>query len=592
MNLDTEPKQLEHTDLIRQASEAELAYWFKHGLVQDTAYGSLLKNDRKRLHRLVAESLEREYPKSLDENAARLAQHYAEAGDDEKALEYARRAGDAAARLYANSEAIVQYRLALDLALKLGESCKSQLVPLMTHLGRTLEISSRYKEAVALYEEMEKIAQERGDRALELNALVLQATLHSTPTPLYDIYQGNLLAQRTLALARELGDSQAEAKVLWNLELLAWFSGKSRDAVTYGEESLARARQANLTEQVAYSLNDLSLPYLAIGDTEKAEAVLVEARGLWEQLDNRPMLTDNLGSSANLNYFLGNFDVALQNRAEALELSQSIGNLWGQSYSQMFAGRVYVDRGEIARGVEMAKECIRLSEKAGFIPPQVMCRADLGLVHAQMGEIEQGEALARQAHEVAERALPLFDTYALAIIAHIHLLKGNLQLAHESIAQLRRVLQEDYLTELFAPASIGVALAEIYVAFQERDHARVEKKLDRLIAFLTQARLRVYLPETHHLKGRVLMARGLSDEARSELEQARRVAEEIGSRWTLWGILATQSKLEAQSGNAETAERLRAEAREQVEFIAAHSSPDLGAAFLALPEVKAVTVDA
>ena len=425
MNLSTELKELENTDLIRRASEAELVYWFKHGLVQDTAYSSLLKNDRKRLHRLVAESLEREYPRGLDENAARLAQHYAEAGDDIKALEYARRAGDVAARLYANSEAVTQYRLALDIAIKLGDAGSAELAPLATHLGRTLEISSRYDEAVALYEEMEKLAQIRGDRGLELTALSLQATLHSTPTPLYDIYQGNLLAQRTLTLARELGDSQAEAKVLWNLELLAWFSGKSRDAVKYGEESLARARQANLTEQVAYSLNDLSLPYLALGDTEKAEAVLEEARVLWKGLDNRPMLTDNLGSSANLNFFLGNFDLALKNRAEALELSQSIGNLWGQSYCQMFAGRVFVERGDIARGIEIAEESIRLSISAGFIPPQVMARADLGLIHAQLGGIAQGLALARQAHEIAERSLALFDTYSLAIIARIHLFNGE-----------------------------------------------------------------------------------------------------------------------------------------------------------------------
>ncbi len=49
---------LESSDLVRRLREEELAYLFKHALVQDTAQESLLKNERRRLHRLVAHALD------------------------------------------------------------------------------------------------------------------------------------------------------------------------------------------------------------------------------------------------------------------------------------------------------------------------------------------------------------------------------------------------------------------------------------------------------------------------------------------------------------------------------------------------------
>ena len=147
------------------------------------------------------------------------------------------------------------------------------------------------------------------------------------------------------------------------------------------------------------------------------------------------------------------------------------------------------------------------------------------------------------------------------------------------------------MSELFAPASIGVALAEAYVLFEEGDHARAQARLDKLIAFLSKARLRAFLPEPYHLKARVFIAQGKQAEARLELEQARAAAEDLGSRWTLWQILTTRSELEELAADEESAERARVQAREQVEFIAAHSKADLRLTFLDLPEVKRVMRD-
>src|SRR5581483_5486391 len=121
MNLAHSLSQLESFELVRRVFESAterdgLAYLFRHTLVHETAEDSLLKQERRRLNRMVAESLERLYPDRLDEFAARLAAHYDAAGDAAKTLEYSERAGDAAFRVFAKPEAIAQYTRALELA--------------------------------------------------------------------------------------------------------------------------------------------------------------------------------------------------------------------------------------------------------------------------------------------------------------------------------------------------------------------------------------------------------------------------------------------------------------------------------------------
>jgi predicted ATPase len=120
MNVNATLDQLETADLVRRAANGEHGYQFKHTLTQETVYQSLLRAKRREIHAHVARVYEQVYSDRLDEIAALLAQHYGEAGDDAKTLEYATRAGDGAARLYANVEAVQYYSQAIEVARRGG----------------------------------------------------------------------------------------------------------------------------------------------------------------------------------------------------------------------------------------------------------------------------------------------------------------------------------------------------------------------------------------------------------------------------------------------------------------------------------------
>ena len=125
---------------------------FHHALVQEVAYGRILRRHRRDLHAQVADVVERFYgsrPDAIDLLARHL--HDAEAGY--KAVRYLRLAGERAQRMYANEEAVTRFRMALERL----EDARSEEFPLdleallQRELGEVLDLTGRYDDASAAY---------------------------------------------------------------------------------------------------------------------------------------------------------------------------------------------------------------------------------------------------------------------------------------------------------------------------------------------------------------------------------------------------------------------------------------------------------
>jgi hypothetical protein len=89
---------------------------------------------------------------------------------------------------------------------------------------------------------MAAVAEQKGNPALRLGALVARGTVHSTRTPLYDEAQAEALAAEGLALARELGDRSAAARINWNLMLLMLARARGRPGSRTGLRGSDRPR--------------------------------------------------------------------------------------------------------------------------------------------------------------------------------------------------------------------------------------------------------------------------------------------------------------------------------------------------------------
>ena len=120
-----ELQRLELVVEVRRRPTAE--YRFRHGLVREVAYRSILEERRRELHRLVGEALEALHGDAIDEVYGLLAYHFAEADAPEQAGRYLVAAGDAARAAYANDEAVDLYERAVPFLDRSGDAEASRL---------------------------------------------------------------------------------------------------------------------------------------------------------------------------------------------------------------------------------------------------------------------------------------------------------------------------------------------------------------------------------------------------------------------------------------------------------------------------------
>jgi ABC-type oligopeptide transport system substrate-binding subunit/class 3 adenylate cyclase len=143
--------ELQRLGLLRQSRRwPQPEYRFRHALIQETAYRTLLAEERRRLHRRAAEWLEERYAERDAEALGLLAYHWLRAEDEEKAAGYLLRAGDKARLEYALDEAIEHYRDLLPLLERRGERQEVALV--LFKLALALHTSLRFTEADEAYQ--------------------------------------------------------------------------------------------------------------------------------------------------------------------------------------------------------------------------------------------------------------------------------------------------------------------------------------------------------------------------------------------------------------------------------------------------------
>ncbi len=144
-------RELERLDLLREARRwPQPEYHFKHALIQEAAYRTILRDPRTALHRKAAEWLEGRYAGHEEEVFGLLAHHWLAASDEDKAVVYLARAGDKARQEYALDEAIGHYRALLPILERRGERQAISLV--LFKLALALHTSLRFAEANQAYQ--------------------------------------------------------------------------------------------------------------------------------------------------------------------------------------------------------------------------------------------------------------------------------------------------------------------------------------------------------------------------------------------------------------------------------------------------------
>jgi tetratricopeptide (TPR) repeat protein len=412
-------KQLDRLELSRlialKQSWPDREYQFRHTLVQDAAYGTLLKGERRQIHLATAEALERLYDEGLDELAPVLGRHFAEAEEYERAYRYFVRAANQAASVHAHQEAETHFHDAIKLAQQMDKT-DEEVMGLLLARGRMMEHSGRFEEALDLYREMETVAEAKNNNLMVCAAISRQAFCYIKPTSVHNHTLAEPLLRKGLALAKEVDNPELEADLLWGYMVRETHYGNSEKAKEVGQRCLAIARQHKLTSQLARVLHDLALNLRLTGDLELGEAYASESRKLFRDAGNLSMLVDSLNQQGLMDILHLDLNSSMIHTTEAYDISHRIDNGWNLAYARWQQGMVAYYRGEWGLAQTLMRESITRGESVGFLMSLITVRLQLGNLLGQLGQGQSAVDLHHQAHKAAEEHGPFM---LRAVEAHL-----------------------------------------------------------------------------------------------------------------------------------------------------------------------------
>ena len=334
MTADTQLDTLTAKGLVRLAAERpELEYLFRHALVQDAAYGSLLKQERKALHGKVGEALEALYPERSGELAPVLAMHFEQAGDTDKAIDYYAAAGQHALQQNAIQEAFSAFDRAAALIDRPPELGRSEPES-PTHRRRRIEVKlgrarAGYSflsadDALAALEEIVTEAEDLGDLELlsRVHMLIALGRLQSGVPPTEPMVARSLARIEEIGL--ELGDPSIRAMPLAFVGLSQVFSGPVRAGVEALEKAVPLMQQHRDSIGAAFARGGLAMGYAMLGDFDKANLAAANAKELAEGGDLIAHL-DALIAESMVRAAEGRLDLAVPIAQECVEKAEATG---------------------------------------------------------------------------------------------------------------------------------------------------------------------------------------------------------------------------------------------------------------------------
>ena len=435
--------------LYQRGRLPQATYIFKHALIRDAAYASLLKSTRQRAHHQIAEMFEAHFPDIVEAQPELVATHYTEAKWPEQASAYWRRAGERAMQRSDYSEAISDFEHALEALQALPdnpETCelgidvrlalRTALIPagdfqrIQTHLLEAATLAERLEDsrrlgqisvllavqyyASATYDQMiihgqraVEVGKAHGDIRLQAAANTYAGFAHY----LRGDYQQSVdcLRWTTTSLTGELALEHLGQAVPPALHAHAFLAqnhaelGAFTEGIIWGEEALRIAEAVDSPVSVVSACRGIGLLYLRRGDLPAALPILERAVSICREMDSRTYFV-TVASTLGAAYALsGRYGDAIPLLTQSIEQSVEIGALMFQSLRIAFLSEAYLLAGRLDDAGQCAQEALslsRLHEERGYQAYIQRLLGDLAM-HREAPDTDGAAALYLQAFDLA-----------------------------------------------------------------------------------------------------------------------------------------------------------------------------------------------
>ena len=338
---------------------ANAKYSFRHALIQDAAYDSLLKSERQALHRRIAEVLSSQFPAVVAATPEVLAQHYAAANLIEPAILHWEAAGKKAAERSANVEAASHFANALAVLRRLPDTTERARRELALEIDRGSQLLAT-----------------KGNAAPEVEAVFTRAC----------------------ELSERLGEHHLLFRALYGLMMFCIVRGQLDKAHTLGVRLVERAELANDRDLLLQAKRPLGLTLFYLGQFAVAKATLEEALRLYDPSRHHHHRFEYGSDPAVLaqcnlawtEWFVGLADSAVADSAQAIDRAVQLDHPHSLGFALSFEASIRQARGEPTKALEAAERAIGVGYTYRFPYWGAWGRMLRGWAIGRLGRLQEG----------------------------------------------------------------------------------------------------------------------------------------------------------------------------------------------------------
>jgi tetratricopeptide (TPR) repeat protein len=415
-------------------------YTFKHSILRDVTYESVLLRLRRRYHAQVATWLEASAGERLGEYLGLIGTHYELAGEGAKAAEYLRRSGQEAFKVSAFRDARLAFQRALGL---LPEDAVVQRAELRVKLGEAHVALGDYGLASDALTEGLRLARGADHQIAEAAALTGLGEVRWREGDLGEA--GDHLRQG-LRLARERGDVRGQATAAQHLARVGGLHGEYDEARDWAEESRALYEQVGDRRGLLSAHNELAIIALCQADYETSNAYFMANLALAREIGDRMGVArslNNLGETARQE---ARYEDAASYYEQSLALNEEIGTRWGALIAVHNLGLVYTAERRDDRAWHYLSQALQGALAIGSAPLTLGALAGMAHLRIRSGQPERGAELVGLAlgHPASDREVRMEAEPVLDLL-HAALSRDDLEAAlargaemdlHEVVAEL------------------------------------------------------------------------------------------------------------------------------------------------------------
>jgi class 3 adenylate cyclase/predicted ATPase len=428
--------------LTQRGRLPQTVYTFKHALIQDAAYQSLLRSTRQQYHQRIAQVLTEQFPQTVETQPELLAYHSTEADLKEQAIGFWLKAGQRAIQRSANAEAI-------------------------GHLEKGLEVLEAMPDTP-----------ERRRHELLLN-ITLGAPLLATKG--YAAQEVGKVFTRARELCSYMEDTPQLFQVLQGLWGFHCVRSELRLALELGEQLVSLAQRLQDTALLLEASGRLGISLFLRGDLEPAREYLVQSITLYDPSQHRshaflygqdPQVAC-LCHAAWVLWLLGYPDQALQRSREALELARELAHPFSLSWAHLYAALTHTLRQEWGAAQAQAEALITLGREQGFAYRLAQGRILQGWALVQQGQHEGAIDQMRESLAIVRATgAQVYCPYFQALLAKAY---GEVGQPAEGLTLLAEVMAAiDTTDERFYAAGLYRLKGDLLLTQSDDNHREAE----------------------------------------------------------------------------------------------------------------------